>query len=518
MREVIIRDDVVALDLDGDLDTALARSRILLWQAGESGDLRRRIEALLVLARVLRHRDDPASLHEAMSAAMIAARLTLLPSVGERDLLHGHAELECAACLVRGGRAKEGSERAWPWRDRPEPWLAGRAWVVIGDALRAEERPSAAVAALANAVAEFQRGQGEDKLARTKIRLAEALSSGGHVAAAAAVLDELREWCASDPPCRLRIAYYLALAEVRQAQGDVEVALDVLAEQAWPVLRSRKSLVALRIRYHLQCAAYLRMWGQKKASDSHANRAAELRRRLPLGRPVDVHELASVPRRTGTDFLSAHSVVFERDIAGEVAQALKGTREDDHARRVVELLELLQGRPDAERAELSLLIETGERLAPPKVPSSLSAERCLRRALVRIAWLPGMELWRARGQVALARMLADTGRVDEALELALRAVRTFDDQRLRMRERSWRGNWLGASIHPAFELAVELAVRCDRPEIASDLIVFSRAAGVVATSGSPDRPSGQRLLPVPRLHYIDGSTSVLGSGAECRMI
>lgn len=82
-----------------------------------------------------------------------------------------------------------------------------------------------------------------------------------------------------------------------------------------------------------------------------------------------------------------------------------------------------------------------------------------------------------------------------------------------------RRNWLHEEIHPAFNLAIELAHRCARNDIAADLVVFSRASGVPGPVGSTSSPGREtRLMPVPRLHYIDGSASLLGSGGECRFI
>lgn len=506
--------DWLSANLDGDLDLALSRARIAVLRAGQVGDVRQRIDALLILARMLRHRADPASLQEALSTAMIAARLTLLPSIGEGDLLHGRAELESAACLVQGGRVAEGLERAWRWRDHPVARLAGWAWAVIGEALGLQDALSASVAAYANAVAEFQRWTRPNRESGTKIKLAEVLSRGGHVAAAAAVLDELADWRDNDPPARLLIEYYLALAEVQQAQGDIGAALETLDRQAWPLLVPRRALVALRIRCHLRSAEYLTIWDQMDDAAEHARHAEELRRQLPLARRSAEQGDRPVPTRPGAKRLDQWDAGVERDITGEIRHALKSVRHPEQIRHVFALLEAMQGQPDAERAEVSMLIEAGEKLAPPHVATSLYTERCLRRALVRVAWLPGMDLWRARGQLALARVLADAEQPKRALDLAVEAVQTLDEQRFKMRQRNFRSNWLQRSIHPSFELAIELAIRCGETEVAADLVTFSRAAGVIVASGE----DGQHLLPVPKLHYIDGAESTLGSGGECRLI
>ena len=57
--------DWLSADLDGDLDLALSRARIAVLRAGQVGEVRQRIDALLILARMLRHRADPASVQPA---------------------------------------------------------------------------------------------------------------------------------------------------------------------------------------------------------------------------------------------------------------------------------------------------------------------------------------------------------------------------------------------------------------------------------------------------------------------
>lgn len=507
--------DWLTPDLDGDLDTALGRARLLLLQAGESGDPRRRIEALLSLARVLRHRADRASLEEAMSAATIATRLIRLPSISTDDILRGRVELECASCLVQGGRVDEAQDRAWPWRDRPELRLAGWAWLVIGQAQAAQGSISAAVAALANAVAEFQRGPRANRVVGTKIRLAETLCRGGFIDAAAAVLKEIREWSESRGARRLHADYFLVLAHVRYAQGDVGEAIQILTKRVGRRLASCRGTVALWERYHRQYATCLRMWEQTGKAEEQAREADELSLLLPTGESGKAPKPAPVPRAAAPHRLATHRFPVQRDIEQEIHDALQGMRTDDHAYRVVALLEEIQGRPDGERAEVMRLIMAGEKMLA--IGAGLFAERCLRRALVRIVWLPGMELPRAQAQICLAKVLAGA-KPSEALDLLLHALQTVDEQRYLMTEKVWRGNWLRRKLHPAFELAIELATRCDRIEEAADLIVFSRASGIVTASGDSEKPGVPRLLPVPRLHYIDGSVSVLGGGGECLMI
>lgn len=514
----------LAADLDGDLKAALAQANLLLARASKSGDLRGRVEALLAQARVLRHRGDPASLAHARSAADLASRLACLPGADHDEVLRGRTELECATCLVQGGSQAEGMKRAWDWRSAPEPRLAGWAWLVIGQALALQrDRPSAAVAALANAVAEFQRGTRGNRVAGTKILLAETLADAGQLDAASAVLGELSDWAGSEAPRRLRLGYLLALADVHYAQGDVQAAISAMHDEVNPLLNQCTDVEMSWIRYHERYAAYLRAWGQEVKAGKQGERATALRRRLIPAHGTPARPQGNPPIPAPPAPIRWADGGAPRDLPTRVHEALRGVRGPRAAQHVVELLEELQGVPDAERQEASLLVEVGERLADPTTAQHLHAERCLRRALVRLAWLPGTMLLRAQAQIALARVLAATEGPEkecpeEALKLSLAAVQTLDEQRFRMSERQWRGNWLSKAIHPSFTLAIDLANRCGRVDLAADLIVFSRASGVLAPPSEDDRSGAVSLLPVPKLHYIDGETSELGSDSECRML
>lgn len=516
MPKVVTRDDVVALDLDGDLTGAVQKARVLLMLAGESGDLRQRIEALLLLARVLRHRETSADLKEAMAAATIAARLTLLPIIGADDELHGRAELECANCLVQGGRTEEALEKAWPWRDSRAARLSGWAWLVIGKGWAAQGRTSATVVAYANAVAEFQRSTQENREIGTSIQLARALCDAGFVDQAEAVLDGLRDWSMSDGVRRFLVEYHLASAEVRYLQGDIDLALRIIDEDVRPRLNSCRGVTALWARYHRQLATCLRAWEQGASADVNDARADRLFARMRGGGLLDAQKFASVPPAAAPVWLSARAAAVPRDLVREVRALVRHVGEDEKARQFTVLLDELQGQPDAERAEVMVLIDAGAALLEHQ-SDQLYAERCLRRALVRIVWLRGLELPQARAQALLAEILAADGRAEEALGLAVRAVQTFDEQRYLMSKKHWRGNWRTQKMNPPIQLAIQLAIECEQTELASDLVIFSRAAGVRKADGSAGTPGALRLLPVPRLHYIDGTASTLGSGADCVM-
>ncbi|HMR47837.1 MAG TPA: hypothetical protein PKE40_01080 [Arachnia sp.] len=522
MSKAVTREDVVARDLDGDLMQAIEKARAFLFLAGESGDLRRRVEALLLLARVLRHRETPAELTEAMSAATIAAQLTLLPALGADDVLRGRAELECATCLVEGGRIDEALEKAWPWRVHRTARVSGWAWLVIGKAWAAQERISAAVVAHANAVAEFQRSAQENREIGTRIRLAQALCHGGFVDQAEAVLNELQEWSASKGVRRLHVEYYLALAEVRYEQGDIDAAYRILEGEVKGRLNSCRGAEVLQARYHHLSARCVRTWGQGQEADDQDARGDRLLAGFPTGWVLETRAFSSVPSADAPVRVGSRDAAVSRDLVGEVRGLVKLVGDDKKVGQLVNLLDELQGQPDAERAEVLLLIDAGEALLAHR-RDPLHAERCVRRALVRVVWLRGMELSRARAQTLLAELMAADGRAEKALPLAVEAVQTFDEQRYLMEKKPWRGKWLTQKIKPPVELAIQLAIDCGKVELASDLVIFSRAAGVRkaegtdGTDGTAGTPGALRLLPVPRLHYIDGTTSTLGSGAECLM-
>ena len=169
------------------------------------------------------------------------------------------------------------------------------------------------------------------------------------------------------------------------------------------------------------------------------------------------------------------------------------------------------------RAQAIAYVEAGAALRDCRGgPFLLHSKRALRRSLVALARLEGMGLWLARGRIELARTLSVAGEREEALSHALLGVQELDRVRVSMQARRHRDTWMAAEIGPSMDLAIELAVACGETSIASDLIVFSRAAGVVAPhlrdSGEADIP----LIPVPLLRYIDGGVSSLGSGGECR--
>ena len=187
-------------------------------------------------------------------------------------------------------------------------------------------------------------------------------------------------------------------------------------------------------------------------------------------------------------------------------------RDTEHAAVVVRLLDSLAGRPGLERDEALLLLEAGSLLAESGPEHHIAAERLLRRALVRLEFLEGTEQWLAQARVTLGQLLPDSER-DQALDLLVKGIQGLDEQRFQMLNRSYRDGWLTRREHPAVARAIELANGTDAA-LAADLIVFSRIAGVLVPRDDRQVP----LVPVPRLRYIDGTESRLGSTGSCNFL
>ena len=102
---------------------------------------------------------------------------------------------------------------------------------------------------------------------------------------------------------------------------------------------------------------------------------------------------------------------------------------------------------------------------------------------------------------------------DQALDLLVRGIQGLDEQRFQMLNRSYRDGWLTRREHPAVARAIELASGTDAA-LAADLITFSRITGVLVPRGERQVP----LVPVPRLRYIDGTESRLGSTGSCNFL
>lgn len=556
-----LHEAVLTADAEGDLMAAQKLVLRLRLEAGRSGDLRERIAAFRLLARVFRHRRVATSLRQATNAAFMALRLSEVPLMQSDDAWRGLAELELAACLIEQGEYDSGRAGAAAWRSREEPYLAGWAWTLLGKARLGQLRIPEAVAELSNAVAEFGRADSGHRVFSSRTLLGAALSRGGDLTHAADLLEaDSSHWSTPDAPRRLRVEHHLVLAENLHARGDIAAARSVL-EEVREELSVCTGMEVTQVQWHQQLAACERDWGQLSSAGRHFSRAEQLRRQLadepatrppknlPLPSPAAPAALSvrTVPGQAGLhDDLAAGAQSLAASllaraptrlpeavrlacgqhatVAGEVSsivgQAIqRGLNSASAVTRLLEQLERLAGVAGETRREAALLVDAGRALGEAEPQQLLESERLLRRALIRLERLPGMELWLGRANVYLARTLSEGGRTGDALNFALAGVGILDQERFRMQSYDLRRNWLHEEIHPAFNLAIELAHRCARNDIAADLVVFSRASGVPGPVGSTSSPGREtRLMPVPRLHYIDGSASLLGSGGECRFV
>ncbi|WP_432558803.1 hypothetical protein [Granulicoccus sp. GXG6511] len=542
-----LKEATLLADADGRVRDAQRAAERLVLAATNSGDLRDHVDSLLILAWILRHTRDARQLRRARDAARVAVGLTGTPGLQTGTKLSAHAELEFAECLVESGRLGSGIRAALRWRTDDDANIAGWAWTVLGKARFAQGRTPEAIGALSNAAAEFQRAPGVRRVYGSRVVLARALTKSGELRHGAELLEaDLDYWSALGTPPRLRILHHLALVENRRLRGDIAEAHELL-RSVQALLKSRAELEDLWIRFHQHAAFCALEWRQREEARKHFRLAEQARATLSEDGPdrpaVGVVPALSPVQRLG----AAHSVVDRRlhdelalaadELADGLGDALDAVapgqthinavellvREAERSvwprsgpaprplqpgvvQELIALLDDLTADPEDRRREAVLLVRAGEVLAAGAEPN-VAAERLLRRALVRLARLAGTELVEARASSALARVLRADGRPEDGLAHALRAVRTLDAERFEMGHERVRARWRKAQ-GPAYELAIELAQQCDRPEIAADLIIASRAAGVVSASG-------ERLVPVPQLHYIDGSVSSLTGPGDC---
>ncbi|TRY16871.1 hypothetical protein FOJ82_13440 [Tessaracoccus rhinocerotis] len=538
------REEVVAADLAGDLDLAVDLARATIHAGDSAEDLAVRVRTLLLLARTLRHREDHSSLADARSLTRTVLALARLTESGGGTLTAA-AELELAACLAAAGLYRQAHEAAKVLRHHPNHRLAGWAWSTMGQANLGARRPAAAVSAISNALAEFARADPGQRILGTRTRLGAALLATGDVAQAADLLTgDLPSWREPGASRRLRIQHHLTTAAALRGTGEIGGAVRLL-RQVDALLAGRTGMDFTRVRFHHEYATCLRIWGQLADAQHQFDLGEQVRAGLAgVPRPGLRHDRSPVPDtplpvasviapQDPLEELQASadelSVAVESDVTsrgvrlatgrwrrdlGSVRFALLMVQDTEGADAIVERVERLEGMPDGERAEAMLLVEAGEGLARPDSLHPLQAERLLRRALVRLERLTGLELWRARAELALAKVLRSDNR-EEALRHALAAVQRLDEERFRMRHRDLRGNWLAEVFHPASHLAIELALECGRTEVAADLVIFSRVAGVVAPGDLAARQGELPLTAVPRLYYTDGNRSDLGSGGSC---
>ena len=505
-----------ALDLDRDgwndeAAEAIRRHQRDLLDRG--GSLDETVEAFRAEARIQRHRGEAGALARACDSAQQAVLLSQLPAASREPAIP--ARLELAACRIRRGDPA-GTQAIAGFTTHPDAGIAGWAWRLLGEAALLAERPFEAVATLLNAVAENQRGKDKYHEAGTRVLLLLAFSRAGHLEDADRLA--LRYGAPPDAPQGLLgIRFLLARAEHEHRSGRIGEALGTL-EVAETRLGATSGLGVLRRELLTIRAGCLDDWCQPDEADRLRAKAGKL--------PLPTHP--SPPANTSRTLRDAqnatrwlgeipHPGANTRTDPQAVAALLRDLaalpqRKPDHAAVVCRLLDSLAGRPGLERDEALLLLEAGSLLAESGPEHRVAAERLLRRALVRLEFLEGAEQWLAQARVTLGQLLPDSER-DQALDLLVRGIQGLDEQRFQMLNRSHRDGWLTRREHPAIARAIELASGTDAA-LAADLITFSRVAGVLVPQDDRQVP----LVPVPRLRYIDGTESRLGSTGSCNFL
>ncbi len=492
--------------LEGRLDGALRHLNQAQASLRVDASLPDRFEVFVVAAQVLRHHGD--HLRLALDAAQQALRLSLLPAAPERSRIR--AELEVAACRIADGHSAAAHDLL-PLTD-DDPDIAGRAWQLIGEAALRDDHVFQAIAALLNAVAEQQRVRDATHAGAIAPLLLNAFSRAGHVADADLIVDDQRTTPAAH--ARHQIDFLLAQAEHERRSGRIQAALEAL-QHAEEKLANTSGLRPQHRQLHLLRAGCWTDWRQHDEADK------ELAEATRFEDPSPAHSKAS-DAASATPHPRSPSLREKADPA-TVEALLDGldalpTRKGEHAQVAAQALAPLAGIPGLERHEAVLLLHAGTTLTQGDAACRTAAERFLRRAVVRLRFLEGMGLWLAQAQVTLGHFLAhggdDTTR-REALNLLTQGLQGLDGERFHMLQRSHRTQWLIEVVHDAFQSAVKLAVELEEQALAADLIVFSRIAGVVTPGGDQQAVP---LVAVPRLRYIDGDESSLGSHLTCRLL
>lgn len=559
------RDAALVADRAGDLDRA--RDIVVTWNhslavEGDLGDL---AESFRLKAKILRHRQDPAVLDEAVDAAEQAMRLMTARPLARRTLPRLLTELELASCLLDLGESAAAVRMLGPLLGHELVPASGWAWVLRAQSHLREDEPIRAVAGLHNAIAEFARSGHQFRERTARVSLAEALDRVGRVNDAHRLLQEERPfWITGDPALRrIAIRFRLVAAANHAGRGEIAEALQDLVMAAQELDRCT-GLERHRIQLETLRAGCFREWGQRDLAEDAAKKAEALSRPFITQEP-SAWRPASVPGpkapvRLGTQLPSdgapagagrrPSSSGFAARPAGPTGHRLNAFRyasnheATPHAPdppamadrflvtdrvgilEVVSAAESMAGVPGRDRQETRTLFRAADIIrrsharglfgsADDAQLATLWAERLYRRCLVRLTRLPHVEVLRGRAEIGLAQVLAGAGREEEALQLVVSGLRALDEERFEMLRRDYRNNWLRAELHPAYELGFRLAADRD-PALAADLIVFSRNAGIVLPGLGGHDPTEIPLMPMPRLTYIDGQVSTLGSGGHCR--
>ena len=508
---------IVEADHRGDLDLAI---RLAFQQLGITHPIEQRITCCIQLSRTLRHRGLGDDLQHALEAADQAVRLSCLPTAP--DHLLAQAGLARASTLLalgdEAGCRDIAAPLIAPGRDTG-PSMAALAWRLLGEAALRRRAMSEAIACLLNAVAEEPHDPAHPDHEITGILLLEAFSRAGQILdadrlAASATFDTL--------PPRRRGVLLLTRAGHERRFGRIDQALDTL-DEAEDLLRRGSGLNRLRVHLHRLRASCLDDWQLTTEAEQQRHLAQALTTWL---RPDPTRSPAvAIPLRPArlTPTPLTRSLPDDRSVVELINdfQLLAGL-ESQHALALEQATLRLHGVPGEERTEALALVQAGTVLAHGSLEVHATAARLLRRALARLEYLEGTELWQARCRCELGLLLAHSRPV-QALELLIAAVEGLSGQRHRMRKRSYRSTWRETVEDPPFAATIELAHRLGRDGLAADLIVASRLAGVVAPDGRGDPTPGDRvlevpLLRVPQLIHIDGTRSRLGGPEVCHLL
>lgn len=562
-------------DRAGDLDLARTLIRQHLQQLPVDAPITERIRAFREEAKIMRHRDDAASLRHAVESAAHAVRLTELTGGADDAVGRGLAALELAACLFACDRFDEGARLAARWASHEDATVSGWAWALLGEAHLGLDRHFQAAAALMNAIAEFERDGNAFRQMTARIALAAAFDRAGRTIDASTLLAEDQSyWTGDRAILRTSIAHHLVRAGAEHHMGDLPAAIATL-RRVEQLLKQTTGMQVAKVRMLRQAAACYAEWGQHFEVTQYLAQAEWLVSRMsqaasPRQRPAalpalprtvglrtidpddliettGVHErlldetaalAATISRRVpaSTYRSKLRSRLGDTQSTDQICQiledaALPGMLNDEGVQLLMSSLVKAQGVPGSERLEASCLVDAGLILTQSAYPAAgmagaptaaIAAERCLRRALRRMEWLPGMEIWQARAQLGLAQLPSHNDQQrEQALDYAVAGLKGLDRQRYLMSRRRHRNTWLTSELHAGYELAIELALQCGREALAADLIIFSRAAGVVVAQ-TPSRGRAEsdevQLLPLPRFGYIDGTQSRLGHDGFCHFI
>ncbi|RRD04525.1 hypothetical protein EII34_09460 [Arachnia propionica] len=507
---------IVEADHHGDLDQAihLAARQLLLHDPVEQ-----RITRFIRLSRTLRHRGLGDDLQRAQAAAHEAVRLSRLPTAPDHLLPHAHLA-QAGVLLALGDEA--GCQEITlplvrPGRDT-EPGVAARAWRLLGETALGRRAMAEAIACLLNSVAEepgFPRQSDEV----TPILLLEAFSRAGQILDADRVAEET---VTLDLSPRRRAIFLLTRAGHERRFGHIDRALDTLGD-AETLLRRGSGLNRLLAHLHRLRAACLDDWQLTAEAEQQRLLAQEL---TTWSRPAPTRSaVVPLPRHPAriTPTPLTRRLPDSRAVAELINDVQRLPRlESRHALALEQATQLLHGIPGEERSEALALVKAGTLLARGPEHLHPTAARLLRRALARLTYLEGTQLWQARCRCELGLLLTPS-RPEQALELLVAAVAGLSEQRHRMRRRAHRCTWRESVEDPPFAATIELAHRLGRDDLAADLIIASRLAGVVTPDGRGDPSPGDRvqevpLQQVPTLIHIDGTPSRFGGSAVCRLL